>query len=668
MPPPGYSKKKPHVVALSASADRLYLFQTASDAEAQYWASVMNFWAALDSSVPDPSSFVTNKPVYGWNQVATTKASVRSISSTFNSQVTAAHSESNNTSSPVSFQESTRSLSSVFSPSGSFGTNATNFLREFRKQSSVQHWTPPLDPFYPASLKFKYLLFVSSNQSSQPNQVSQSNQSNQSNQSSQSNDQSDFDFFSIATADLLSRQLCVFTAHIALLDNELSAHQLNYLSISSKLKSSSISGSISSTSNSSSQSKAHSVTIHNWEKRSQYLLAELIKYKNYLDLLERIQSEISDLYMSGNNHYQAHIQTQTQAQTQSVLSHSVHSLASSVKNHSNNSVSTQKTNPRFANSLTSPTSNPSLSNIMSISSYLLDSSFNNSDNSTSPSSKLDDSINDSFQKLAINDPIQSQSQSQSQPQSTPTSTSTSSLRPRNGSSSNNEVYSNILDYIELSNLISNSNHTSLSLPPTSKPSISALSSTPDLNTPTFKNPNYLAVSKPSFTSTPNPNSNSSPSLSINSNSPIQIPSKKSTKLNFKKPSLSLMFQPRVSSKLGSIKSLNQSNPEKSHIFMKKSKFDVTSIPTPASTSTSPIEFPQSVSSNRPETFKPVSSAKNDILASPSIKSQPSKLSNDYNSAPINPESYKQRSISTSSKISHLSYASSGSASYFSANN
>ncbi|ORX50556.1 hypothetical protein DM01DRAFT_1384793 [Hesseltinella vesiculosa] len=64
VPPPGYSKARPHVFALQLPGGGVYLFQGSSQEDALSWVTTCNFWAARISKPPLQGG-VTNME-YGW--------------------------------------------------------------------------------------------------------------------------------------------------------------------------------------------------------------------------------------------------------------------------------------------------------------------------------------------------------------------------------------------------------------------------------------------------------------------------------------------------------------------------------------------------------------------------------------------------------------------------
>ncbi|KAJ2341035.1 hypothetical protein GGF43_006264, partial [Coemansia sp. RSA 2618] len=66
LPPPGYSRSRPHVFALQLPSGGVYLFQTASEVELRDWVAACNYWAARESKAPYMIGGVYNME-YGWD-------------------------------------------------------------------------------------------------------------------------------------------------------------------------------------------------------------------------------------------------------------------------------------------------------------------------------------------------------------------------------------------------------------------------------------------------------------------------------------------------------------------------------------------------------------------------------------------------------------------------
>ncbi|PIA16194.1 hypothetical protein COEREDRAFT_43170 [Coemansia reversa NRRL 1564] len=66
LPPPGYSRSRPHAFALQLPSGGVYLFQTASEVELRDWVAACNYWAARESKAPYMVGGVYNME-YGWD-------------------------------------------------------------------------------------------------------------------------------------------------------------------------------------------------------------------------------------------------------------------------------------------------------------------------------------------------------------------------------------------------------------------------------------------------------------------------------------------------------------------------------------------------------------------------------------------------------------------------
>ncbi|RKP05623.1 Pleckstrin homology domain-containing protein, partial [Thamnocephalis sphaerospora] len=64
LPPPGYSKHRPHAFAVQLPNGGVYLFQAASADLVREWVSVCNYWAARESK--EPLGGGVGNVDYGW--------------------------------------------------------------------------------------------------------------------------------------------------------------------------------------------------------------------------------------------------------------------------------------------------------------------------------------------------------------------------------------------------------------------------------------------------------------------------------------------------------------------------------------------------------------------------------------------------------------------------
>ncbi|KAG6334214.1 hypothetical protein ID866_4872 [Astraeus odoratus] len=77
LPPPGYSKQRPHCMVLTLANGGVYFFQTGTEELVNEWVSTCNYWAARTSK--EPLAGGVSNMEYGWSRVAD-DAHVRSAS------------------------------------------------------------------------------------------------------------------------------------------------------------------------------------------------------------------------------------------------------------------------------------------------------------------------------------------------------------------------------------------------------------------------------------------------------------------------------------------------------------------------------------------------------------------------------------------------------------
>ncbi|KAL8293795.1 hypothetical protein RQP46_000496 [Phenoliferia psychrophenolica] len=204
MPPPGYSRDRPHCFVLTLPGGGTYFFQAGTQDLVGEWVSTCNYWSARLSK--EPLSGGVSNMEYGWNRVATNDdeddmeeiASIRSGKSGRSGRSGA---------SKTSFQGSMVS---------SHGATANDRI-------SIADWKPPNVPTGESKLSEE------------------------------------------AQLESLKR-------HVEIVRIELAVHN-NLRAPMSKLFSS--------------RSMNQAKSAANWERKSQHLLSELVKYQTYIDHLER---------------------------------------------------------------------------------------------------------------------------------------------------------------------------------------------------------------------------------------------------------------------------------------------------------------------------------------------------------------------------------------------
>lgn len=138
LPPPGYSKSRPYVWALSLPSGAVHLFQVGTPEIAEEWMTTANYWSARLSK--EPLSGGVSNIEYGWSEAVINPAVIERSESMnspppaiLNRMNSHAHSSSNGTISRPSVQSSIR---------GSFDVGS-NRQRLPGDKVHITEWTPP---------------------------------------------------------------------------------------------------------------------------------------------------------------------------------------------------------------------------------------------------------------------------------------------------------------------------------------------------------------------------------------------------------------------------------------------------------------------------------------------------------------------------------------------
>lgn len=67
LPPPGYSRQRPHCLVLTLASGGVYFFQAGTEELVNEWVSTCNYWAARLSK--EPLAGGVSNMEYGWNRV-----------------------------------------------------------------------------------------------------------------------------------------------------------------------------------------------------------------------------------------------------------------------------------------------------------------------------------------------------------------------------------------------------------------------------------------------------------------------------------------------------------------------------------------------------------------------------------------------------------------------
>lgn len=210
LPPPGYSKQRPHCMVLTLANGGVYFFQAGTEELVNEWVSTCNYWAARTSK--EPLAGGVSNMEYGWSRVSdalytrsvTDNDATRELDRTDTLSVRSGRSNR----SKFGWRDATQTLRASHSP--------------WTDRVSINDWKPPIPP-------------------------------------------------SISSINDEETQLEALQKYVGTLKRDLKRHNelrepmvalypprsANYI-------------------------KAHS----NWEKKSQYLLTEIVKYESYIDSLK----------------------------------------------------------------------------------------------------------------------------------------------------------------------------------------------------------------------------------------------------------------------------------------------------------------------------------------------------------------------------------------------
>ncbi|PWZ01467.1 hypothetical protein BCV70DRAFT_158783 [Testicularia cyperi] len=231
LPPPGYNRQRPHVFALTLPGGRVYFFQTGHEELVHEWVSTCNYWAARQSKEPLPGG-VSNME-YGWNKVLPQMDDFEEIDG--GSSMTAI------------YQNFTEATSALVSPTAS-STNLTAGQLH-ASGTARKSFSSPAPSFVSSSVGV-----VTSNERVFINEWRVPSLPTMASQLSE------------------EPQLIRLERHVKLIESDLVVHnelRTPMLSLYSP------------------RGRNHAKALSNWERKSNHLLQELVKYQSYIEALKR---------------------------------------------------------------------------------------------------------------------------------------------------------------------------------------------------------------------------------------------------------------------------------------------------------------------------------------------------------------------------------------------
>ncbi|KAF9929150.1 hypothetical protein FBU30_001827 [Linnemannia zychae] len=304
LPPPGYSSTRRHVFAIQLHTGAVFLFQTATSLECEEWARTCNYWAARTSKEP-LSGGVVNMD-YGWGRCLdlleegesnlnengyASSAHNHSLTASSSSSSIAAHNNSSGVSLPIlNVEEDETNIKGSTKPSGS---SFLNFPPPVSSGGS-SHSTPVQPGGYdngPVSGGRTASIKSSSSKHFGPHNVPLGDRVPL------------FDWVppipSLSMVQMSEEEQCEnLKRQVIGLESEMEFHQERRVPMMKLFL-----------------PKSHNYTkaFNNWERRSRYLLKEMVKYQIYVECLEqsiRFQAEAR-----GSQNAKAEVEVETKAIT-----------------------------------------------------------------------------------------------------------------------------------------------------------------------------------------------------------------------------------------------------------------------------------------------------------------------------------------------------------------
>ena len=266
LPPPGYSKQRPHVFALSLPTGAVHLFHVGTAEIAQEFVITANYWSARLSKEPLVGGVSSIE--YGWGEsvinnaltgscsvtdVTTTSTTNKSVS---NQPPSSFHLPSNDSSSGPAARTSSSGDRSLHSPTPSVSVSVHNGISERGHSSQRPSISGSLrssfDTPRPAAFRNRLPADRLVLGSWQPPQQS-----------------------IMASKLPEADQLAALKAYIASIEDDLTRHNELRPSVVLAFSPRSVNA-----------TKA----MGNWERKSHYLLREIVKFRTYIDVLEAAQT------------------------------------------------------------------------------------------------------------------------------------------------------------------------------------------------------------------------------------------------------------------------------------------------------------------------------------------------------------------------------------------
>ncbi|KAE8258228.1 hypothetical protein A4X13_0g1831 [Tilletia indica] len=274
LPPPGYNRARPHVFALTLPGGIVYLFQAGHEDLVQEWVATCNYWAARQSR--EPLAGGVSNMEYGWNKVLP-----RDFDDGIDDSASLSLSLTNGNAGASSFDPSALYATNSARPADSRSIRSGRSARSFRQRAGAalyQNWhdaanlVAPTDSLRDGGLRSPAPSVLGAGQS--PIHVNERIYINEWKAPE-----------APMVASLLSeeKQLERCTRHMQSIETDLTAHnelRQPMLQLYSP------------------RGSNYAKALANWERKSNHLLQELVKYQCYVESLKnamRLRAEKHDL-------------------------------------------------------------------------------------------------------------------------------------------------------------------------------------------------------------------------------------------------------------------------------------------------------------------------------------------------------------------------------------
>jgi len=277
LPPPGYNRARPHVFALTLPGGTVYLFQAGHEELVQEWVATCNYWAARQSR--EPLAGGVSNMEYGWNKVLP-----RDYDEIMDDTASTSFSLTNGNATGSSYDPASLSVSNSPRAADTRSIRSGKSARSFRHRAGAalyQNWHDAASLVAPSHLDSHK--DGAGLRSPAPSVLGAGQSPIHANERIFINEWKAPEAPMVASDLLEEKQLNRCTKHMQSIEADLTAHnelRQPMLQLYSP------------------RGTNYSKALTNWERKSNHLLQELVKYQCYVESLKnamRLRAEKHDL-------------------------------------------------------------------------------------------------------------------------------------------------------------------------------------------------------------------------------------------------------------------------------------------------------------------------------------------------------------------------------------